>query len=144
MIITLVCHLLPDKPYLILELCGLGSLNKYLSVRSGNGRFYSHIDEEGCLLPFNSEELNELFFNNKPAHDDDLSMRDYMLSTRDLIKFSYQIVNEMEYLVSRSIIHRDLAARNVLLTEDHVVKISDFGLARQNAQSYMASNISVS
>ena len=73
-----------------------------------------------------------------------MSMRDYMLSTRDLIKFSYQIVNGMEYLASRSIIHRDLAVRNSLLTDDLVVKISDFGLARQNAQSYMGSNISVS
>ncbi|XP_028942943.1 fibroblast growth factor receptor 1-A-like, partial [Antrostomus carolinensis] len=36
----------------------------------------------------------------------------------------------MEYLASKKCIHRDLAARNVLVTEDNVMKIADFGLAR--------------
>lgn len=33
-------------------------------------------------------------------------------------------------LLSAQCIHRDLAARNVLVTEDNVMKIADFGLAR--------------
>lgn len=33
-------------------------------------------------------------------------------------------------LSSLQCIHRDLAARNVLVTEDNVMKIADFGLAR--------------
>lgn len=36
----------------------------------------------------------------------------------------------MEYLSSKSCLHRDLAARNVLVSEDKILKIGDFGLAR--------------
>lgn len=36
----------------------------------------------------------------------------------------------MEYLHSKRYIHRDLAARNVLVENDRLVKIGDFGLTK--------------
>lgn len=36
----------------------------------------------------------------------------------------------MQLLFFFQCIHRDLAARNVLVTEENVMKIADFGLAR--------------
>lgn len=36
----------------------------------------------------------------------------------------------MEFLASRRCVHRDLAARNVLVGENYVMKVADFGLAR--------------
>ena len=39
----------------------------------------------------------------------------------------------MEYLESRKVVHRDLAARNVLISEEGVAKVSDFGLAREES-----------
>ena len=38
----------------------------------------------------------------------------------------------MAYLESMHCIHRDLAARNCLVGDDDIVKISDFGMSRED------------
>lgn len=52
------------------------------------------------------------------------------LHFEDLIYIATQVASGMEYLESKQLIHRDLAARNVLIGENNVAKICDFGLAR--------------
>ena len=40
----------------------------------------------------------------------------------------------MQYLESKNCIHRDLAARNCLVGEKNTVKISDFGMSREEEE----------
>jgi FMS-like tyrosine kinase 1 len=58
------------------------------------------------------------------------------INTTNLVSWSYQISNGMDYLATRKIIHGDLAARNVLLCHDNIVKICDFGLAKSLYRNY--------
>ncbi|CAG2053935.1 unnamed protein product [Timema podura] len=66
---------------------------------------------------------------------------DYKLShvrpicTRDLLCWAFQVARGMEYLAGRKVLHGDLAARNILLADDNIVKICDFGLAKSMYKS---------
>ncbi|XP_069571634.1 non-receptor tyrosine-protein kinase TYK2 [Brachyistius frenatus] len=46
------------------------------------------------------------------------------------LMFAHQICQGMKYLHSERYVHRDLAARNVLVENDSLVKIGDFGLTK--------------
>ncbi|XP_078362125.1 uncharacterized protein LOC144646412 isoform X5 [Oculina patagonica] len=59
---------------------------------------------------------------------------DDSLTPKDMMSFSWQIAQGMQYLSGKKIIHRDLAARNVLVCDNKLVKIADFGLARSTVR----------
>lgn len=48
----------------------------------------------------------------------------------DQIEMGSQVASGMAYLELQNYIHRDLAARNVLVGDNNVCKVADFGLAR--------------
>ncbi|XP_007127513.1 fibroblast growth factor receptor 1 isoform X4 [Physeter macrocephalus] len=103
-IINLLGACTQDGPlYVIVEYASKGNLREYLQARRPPGLEYCY---------------------NPSRHPEEL------LSSKDLVSCAYQVARGMEYLASKKCIHRDLAARNVLVTEDNVMKIADFGLAR--------------
>ncbi|XP_036991059.2 vascular endothelial growth factor receptor kdr-like [Artibeus jamaicensis] len=84
---------------------------------------YSESDEE--------EESNRHLLGATMTHRvDSKNLYKHTLTLEDLICYSFQVAKGMEFLASRKCIHRDLAARNILLTDNNIVKICDFGLAR--------------
>ncbi|XP_040270704.1 fibroblast growth factor receptor 1 isoform X4 [Bufo bufo] len=103
-IINLLGACTQDGPlYVIVEYASKGNLREYLRARRPPGMEY-------CYNP--------------------ICAPDELLSFKDLVSCAYQVARGMEYLASKKCIHRDVAARNVLVTEDNVMKIADFGLAR--------------
>lgn len=57
------------------------------------------------------------------------------VSLRDMLNWGWQVARGMQWLHTHRCVHRDLAARNVLVCADGVVKIADFGLARDLSES---------
>ncbi|XP_030292220.1 tyrosine-protein kinase Fer [Sparus aurata] len=62
------------------------------------------------------------------------------LKTKQLVRFSVDAAAGMAYLESKNCIHRDLAARNCLVGEGSVLKISDFGMSRQEDDGIYSSS----
>lgn len=77
----------------------------------------------GKLQAYLRESRTSIEYNNLHANS-------AALSARDLTTFSHQVARGMLFLSENGVIHRDLAARNVLVSEDRVCKVADFGFAR--------------
>lgn len=55
------------------------------------------------------------------------------LLVRDVLQIMLQVCRGLSYMHNEGVIHRDIKPANILLSKSGIVKISDFGLARQLA-----------
>uniref|UniRef100_H3C4I8 Tyrosine-protein kinase n=1 Tax=Tetraodon nigroviridis TaxID=99883 RepID=H3C4I8_TETNG len=62
------------------------------------------------------------------------------LKTKQLLRFAVDAAAGMAYLESKNCIHRDLAARNCLVGDNNALKISDFGMSRQEDDGIYSSS----
>ena len=78
--------------------------------------------EEDYFIVMEYCKLGELF---------DYIVKKKRLEEEEAAVFFYQLINGVEYIHSKGIAHRDLKPENLLLTEDKVLKIIDFGLSHE-------------
>jgi hypothetical protein len=97
--------------------------------------------ENGCLLTY-LRQHRETHNYNKVALTKSTSGESYKsthsnagkcpgtLSESQMIDYGMQIAEGMKYLASQECIHCDLATRNILVCQGELLKVADFGLAK--------------
>ena len=73
------------------------------------------------------------------------SLHDYLKKNKNISEitskyFMRQIANGLKYLLSKNIMHRDLKPHNILMFENNILKIADFGLAKNFQTNNQAFN----
>ncbi|CDW80613.1 serine threonine-protein kinase [Stylonychia lemnae] len=64
-----------------------------------------------------------------------VEQRQKKLTTQEISMIFLQIVNGLEYIHDQNFIHRDISPQNILVFQDSIIKICDFGFASYGDQT---------
>ena len=64
-----------------------------------------------------------------------ITLKNYMtrkgiLTVREIISYSEQILNALEHAHAKGIVHRDIKPQNIMLLKNGLIKVMDFGIAK--------------
>ncbi|KAI5949910.1 hypothetical protein KGF54_005388 [Candida jiufengensis] len=144
-----------SKIYLVLEYMGRGEI-KWKNLNSNNHNNNNHNNNNNCNNNNNNVEVNNgncnnnlnnenntCLDNNIPCCEIDQGHFNKSFDQENLLSDIYSpnltfkvsrkifrdVLNGLQYLHSVGIIHRDIKPANLLVSENNVVKISDFGVS---------------
>ncbi|XP_067025150.1 angiopoietin-1 receptor-like [Acropora muricata] len=101
-------------------------------TKDGNLLVVLEIAENGSLIEF----LKKIRSKNENYEGEGAAVSGG-LSTDMKLSIALDVAKGMAHLASHRCIHRDLAARNVLLGENYVAKVADYGMARDVYEQLM-------
>src|SRR6185312_5029865 len=85
------------------------------------GRLANEVDHVGAVRVLDGVTLEQLAM-----------MRGGTIPPDELARYAAQVLDTLAAAHARGIVHRDIKPENLFLTEDGIVKILDFGIARMN------------
>ena len=122
-------------------------------IRAGDGermetemKIISSLNHPNILKAYEIFEDEKYYYivMEKPGKGDlfNYICNKHRLTIKESTYIYYQIVNAIDYLHRNNVVHRDMKPENVMLTDDMIVKLGDFGLSSyfKNLDSKLGTN----